>query len=76
VFVPQVLEAVGLQSTRAMASKGGDMVYLQGAYTMTMTDSKTKKPMTDKGKYLTIFSKQPDGSWKAIADTFNSDSPM
>ena len=64
------------QSTRAMASKGGDMVYSQGTYTMTMTDPKTKKPMTDKGKYLTIYTKQPDGSWKAIADTFNSDSPM
>jgi len=64
------------QSTRAMASKGGDMVYSQGTYTMTMTDPKTKKPMTDKGKYLTVYTKQADGSWKAIADTFNSDSAM
>ena len=63
-------------STRAMASKSGDMVYSQGTYTMTMTNPKTKKPMTDKGKYLTVFTKQADGSWKAIADTFNSDSPM
>lgn len=64
------------QSTRSVASKGGDMVYSQGTYVMTMTDPKTKKPMTDKGKYLTVYMKQPDGSWKAIADTFNSDSPM
>jgi len=64
------------QSTRMMASKGGDMVYSQGTYTMTMTNPKTKKVMTDKGKYLTVYTKQADGSWKAIADTFNSDSPM
>ena len=64
------------QSTRAMASKGGDMVYSQGTYTMTMTNPKTKKPVTDKGKYLTVYTKQADGSWKAVADTFNSDSPM
>jgi ketosteroid isomerase-like protein len=32
--------------------------------------------VTDKGKYLTIYAKQADGSWKAIADTFNSDSQM
>jgi len=64
------------QSTRSMASKGGDMVYSQGTYTMTMTDPKTKKTMTDKGKYLTVYTKQPDGSWKAVSDTFNSDSPM
>ena len=63
-------------STRQMASKGGDMVYSQGTYTMTVTNPKTKKPMTDHGKYLTVFTKQADGSWKAIADTFNSDSPM
>lgn len=64
------------QSTRAMASKGGDMVYSQGTYTMTVTNPKTKKPMTDKGKFLTVYTKQADGSWKAVADTFNSDSPM
>ena len=64
------------QSTRAEASKGGDMVYSQGTYTMTMTNPKTKKPVTDKGKYLTVYRKQPDGSWKAVADTFNSDTAM
>jgi uncharacterized protein (TIGR02246 family) len=68
--------ALTLQSTRVVASKGGDMVYSQGTYTMTMTDPKTKKPMTDKGKYLTIYMKQADGTWKAVADTYNSDSPM
>jgi uncharacterized protein (TIGR02246 family) len=64
------------ESTRAMASKGGDMVYSQGTYTMTVTNPKTKKPMTDKGKFLTVYTKQTDGSWKAVADTYNSDSPM
>jgi len=63
-------------STRVVASKGGDMVYSQGTYTLTMTNPKTKKPVTDKGKYLTVYTKQADGSWKAVADTFNSDSPM
>jgi len=63
-------------SDKAVASKGGDMVYSQGTYTMTMTNPKTKKPMTDHGKYLTVYMKQADGSWKAVADTFNSDSQM
>jgi len=64
------------QSTRAMASKSGDMVYSQGTYTMTATNPKTKKPVTDHGKYLTVYTRQADGSWKAVADTFNSDSTM
>ena len=64
------------QSTRAVASKGGDMVYSQGTYVMTTTDPKTKQPVTDKGKFLTVYMRQSDGSWKAVADTFNSDSHM
>ncbi|HSZ61555.1 MAG TPA: SgcJ/EcaC family oxidoreductase [Terriglobales bacterium] len=68
--------ALTFQSTRTVASKGGDMVYSEGTYSMTMTDPKTKKPMTDKGKFLTVYAKQADGSWKAVADTFNSDSAM
>ena len=66
--------SVTFQSTRAAAAKGGDMVYSEGTYTMTMTNPKTKKPMTDKGKYLTVYMKQADGSWKAVSDTYNSDS--
>jgi len=64
------------QGAHAEASKGGDMVYTQGTYSATMTDPKTKKPMTDKGKYLTIYRKQADGSWKVAVDTYNSDSLM
>ena len=68
--------AYTFQSTRVVASRGGDMVYSEGTYSWTMTNPKTKKPVTDKGKYLTVYMKQSDGSWKAVADTFNSDSPM
>jgi len=68
--------SIDFQSMRTVASKGGDMVYSQGTYSMTMTNPKTKKPMTDKGKFLTVYTKQADGSWKAAADTFNSDSAM
>jgi uncharacterized protein (TIGR02246 family) len=63
-------------STRMEASKGGDMIYSQGTYSGTMTNPKTKKSMTDKGKYLTVYRKQADGNWKAVADTYNSDSGM
>lgn len=68
--------SLSFQSDRAMAAKSGDMVYTEGAYTMTMTNPKTKKPMTDHGKFLTVYTKQADGTWKAVADTFNSDSAM
>ena len=44
---------------------------------MTVSDPKNpKSATTDKGKYLTVFKKQPDGSWKAVADMINSDLPL
>jgi uncharacterized protein (TIGR02246 family) len=78
-MVPMVADpnfALSFAPTRTIASKGGDMVYSEGTYSMTVSNPKTKKPMTDKGKYLTVFMKQADGSWKAVSDTFNSDKPM
>lgn len=38
-----------------------------------MNDPKGK-PMTDKGKYLTVFKKQ-GADWKAVQDMFSSDLP-
>lgn len=66
--------ALSFQPTHAEASKGGDFVYTIGTYSMTVSD-KDKKPVTDKGKYLTVYKKQADGSWKAVADMINSDMP-
>jgi uncharacterized protein (TIGR02246 family) len=68
--------SLSFQSTKVVASKGSDMVYAEGTYTSTATNPKTKKPMNDKGKYLTIYMKQADGTWKVVVDTYNSDSPM
>ena len=30
---------------------------------------------TDIGKFMEVWKRQPDGGWKAIADTYNSDLP-
>ena len=52
----------------------GDYAIETLSYDMTI-QPKTGKSMTDKGKGLTVFKKQPDGSYKAIRDVFNSDLP-
>jgi ketosteroid isomerase-like protein len=56
-------------------AKSGDLGYSQGASTTTFTDPKTKKVLTVKGKYVTVFKKQTDGSWKAVANIVNEDAP-
>jgi uncharacterized protein (TIGR02246 family) len=46
----------------------GDLAYTTGSFDVTYTDSKTKKVTSEKGSYVTVFKKQSDGSWKAVAD--------
>ena len=60
---------------RIEVSASGDLATTQGSYTMTMTNPKTKKPVEDKGSYVTVYKKQADGNWKAIEDTTNSEGP-
>jgi uncharacterized protein (TIGR02246 family) len=62
-------------SDKVDIAKSGDLGYAQGTLTYTMTDPKTKKVLTGKGKYVTVYKKQADGSWKAVADIWNEDAP-
>ena len=63
------------ESLKVEVAKSGDIGYTRGTYTATSTDPKTKKVMLEKGKYVTVFKKQADGSWKAAEDIFNPDAP-
>ena len=63
------------QTAAVGVAKSGDVAYSNGTYQLSMTGP-DGKPMQDKGKYVTVYKKQADGSWKAVVDTFNSDLPM
>jgi uncharacterized protein (TIGR02246 family) len=56
-------------------SKSGDLACSHGTFTETLTDAKTRKPVTVVGKYVTAYRKTADGSWKAILDINNADAP-
>jgi len=62
-------------SDKVDVAKSGDLGYSQGTNTWTMTDPKTKKVITEKGKYVTVYKKQADGGWKAVADIAIEDAP-
>jgi ketosteroid isomerase-like protein len=53
----------------------GDLAYEQGTYTVTSIPPGMSASMTDKGKGITIWKKQTDGTWKATRDMWNSDLP-
>ena len=60
---------------RVEVATSGDVAFSQGTYTLVVTDPKTKKPVTDKGSYVTGYRKQADGSWKAVSDINTSEVP-
>ncbi len=55
-------------------ARSGDLAYVSGNYEFNEQDN-GGKPITDKGKYLEVWKKQPNGSWKCAADMFSSDLP-
>ncbi len=50
----------------------GDLAFASGVYTMDIAPSDGSEPWKLDAKYLSIFERQPDGSWKLIRDAFNS----
>jgi ketosteroid isomerase-like protein len=54
----------------------GDLAYIRGSYSMTMTPQGAPAPLALKGKVIQIYRKQADGSWKIARDIFNNDMPV
>jgi uncharacterized protein (TIGR02246 family) len=59
--------------SRVEVARSADMGWSMGTY--TMTTSVPGSSSTDHGKYVAVWKKQQDGSWKVEADIFNSDLP-
>jgi uncharacterized protein (TIGR02246 family) len=66
--------AISWKTTKVEVAKAGDLAYVSGTYEETMTDA-SGKPVKDRGKYVEIFKEQADGTWKVVADIWNSDLP-
>ena len=67
--------SLSLQAVQVEVSKGGDFGYARGTYVTTSTDPATRKAISEKGRFLTIFRKEADGSWKAVQDINNAEAP-
>ena len=60
--------------TTADVGRGADLGYTIGTYHMQLPDDDGNVVEID-GKYLSVWKRQPDGSWKIAVDMFNSDGP-
>jgi ketosteroid isomerase-like protein len=68
------MQSMSWKATRVEVAKSGELGYITGTYEMSIKDE-TGKLINDKGKYLEVWKKQGDGSWKCSADMFSSDLP-
>ena len=53
----------------------GNLGFARGTYTESLIPKTGGETEKYDGKYLTIFEKQADGSWKVARDCFNSNGP-
>jgi uncharacterized protein (TIGR02246 family) len=53
-----------------------DWAFERGRYDITLTPRFGGQCMDDRGKYITIYQRQSDGSWKIARDIWNSDRPL
>ena len=71
-----VLGIPGMQNVsvtkRIDASRSGDMGYSRGTYTSTMVGN-DGRPVTEPGKWVSVWAKQSDGNWRIVVDTYNTD---
>jgi uncharacterized protein (TIGR02246 family) len=67
--------ALSFSPSRVEVAKAGDMAYEYGTYNLMMTGP-DGRPINDRGKFVVVWRKQTDNSWKVVADIFNSDLPM
>jgi uncharacterized protein (TIGR02246 family) len=70
-FNQRMLDQVGgtISNRIVEASVEGDLAYQVGTY--AITDTKTP----DQGKFVNIFRRQQEGSWKILVAIYNSDNP-
>jgi ketosteroid isomerase-like protein len=55
----------------------GNLAYAVGSYHLvtTMKDSPQAAPPAQDGKFVSVFGRQTDGSWKVVADDWSTNAP-
>lgn len=48
----------------------------RGTYLFSFVEPDSGSVITDRGKYVTVWRRQPDGVWRIAIDTYNSDLPV
>jgi uncharacterized protein (TIGR02246 family) len=57
------------------AQVDGDLAFMRGTFSGTITPKTGGESIPALGKWMAVYERQADGSWKVIADIFNRDNP-
>lgn len=60
---------------RIAVSEDGRMAFSTGTYAMTMQPEHAPAPTTERGHFVTVWRKQPDGQWRIVTD-INTPGPL
>jgi uncharacterized protein (TIGR02246 family) len=60
---------------RVDVAASGDLAYTEGHFTETETAPAAQAQLVQSGSYVTVYRKQADGSWKAVADIVSNGPP-
>ncbi len=55
-------------------SRSGDLAWVSYSYELTIKDP-DGQPVVESGKDISIYAKQPDGSWKVVVDMWSGNEP-
>lgn len=64
-----------LTLTEVEVSGQGNLAYEVGTFTRTWTPPGSEASVSDAGKYVNVYKRQADGSWKCAASIWNLDQP-
>jgi uncharacterized protein (TIGR02246 family) len=67
--------ACELMTTTEELEVAAPWAFAWGAYRIVLSPKSGMASIRDNGKYLAVFKRQQDGSWRFARDTFNSDNP-
>ena len=55
---------------------GANWAFERGTYKITLAPRTSGPPISDAGKYITIYHRQADGTWVMARDIWNSSNPL
>ncbi len=65
----------GWTATKVEVAKSGEIGYVSGTWEFKW-NGPDRKPVSDHGKFVEVWKRQADNSWKCAVDIWNSDVPL